>query len=615
VSILTLKRDASAFIRAGGQERPGDLKLSSAPSGPNPSFLQMKASPSRADTLVSFGLPALMLDQNTRIVSATLVVTPSVAVGGNRTLFASMPTKSWAASGVRWVDNVGEEAELGISVANAGPTNPFRLNVKSHIESIRSGRRFYGWRLRTANSAAWTIRNNNDLMPTLVIEYYRVPGKPVVAAPTNGQVVDKPKPLLKLQRLDPDLTTIDAIQVVTAANPNMDPWVWDSGIVLTTETQLDLAKTSFPALTVQGQSTFWSARLRGIGGDWSPWSDGSEFIYETLGTAQITYPPDAPNNVVGEQTAGMAWVTTGFQQEFLRALLYDNETGARLWDSGWIQSREQTIYPPAGLITRVGHEYKWQVYVTDGQNRTLVGDNEAYAGDTQTFRYELSADVTPVQGLVAVDMAPLPFVKLVWDREAAANQYEVVRDGVSRALVQLEEVLQPDGKLGWVDYQAAPRRSHTWTVRSVVNGRTSSSNPTVSKTIEPAGVWLYDIATGEYVTVITDKQQTAALSEDGGVFTPLNARFGIRVTTSLHGYSGSVVGEILKTDLTGEETGQVMRDRFLRMRERKSTPMSLVLADAAYKVIPFNMTITESPQVGRNGDYVYPCSFDFIQVG
>jgi hypothetical protein len=610
VSDLTLARDASAHIRQDEQARR---------SGTNPAFLKVKNSSGSAndqwDALLSFGLPAILLEPDTNIVSATLVVYPSTYWQASASLTVGLATNSWGASTAQWSDGIGMSAER-VTLPLAGPsdTNPFRVDVKSLIELVRAGRRFYGFRLQTNNTTLRSIRNNNTDMPTLYVSYTRAPARPSIAAPADGQVVDNPAPVLKMAQTDPQLSTINAIQIVTSKNAGQT-WDWDSGVRLTTETMLDLATTDFPPMTQQGEERWWAGRLRGSGGDWSEWTSWARFTYETLGTVQITSPAAPPNNVVGEQAPALQWVTNGFVQQFFRALLYDNVDKRRLWDSGWLQSQEKSVHPPAGLITTVGREYRWELFATDGLNRTLVGDNEAYAGAARTFRYELAAEVAPVNGLVAEDMTPLPFVRLRFNREVLANQYEIVRDGRSRALVDLEEVLQPDGSLAWVDPSAAPRRSHTWTVRAVVNGKTSASNPTVSKTIEPAGVWLCDLANDDYITIVTDKQQTMALSEDGGTFTPLNARYGIRVTTSLHGYAGTVVGEILMTDLTGPQSGQEMRDRFMRMRERRSTEMSLILADAAYRVVPFNMTIAESPEPGRNGDYVYPCSFDFIQVG
>lgn len=612
MSTLTLMRDASAFIRQADPSRP---------SGANPAFLHMKRAqggPNAENALLSFGLPSILLHPRTRIISAILVLHPSSTWGGAFDLAVSMPTQGWGASTATYAglefSPGGVEPAVGSSAANWPAGARYQIDVAPLLETVRSGFRFYGFRLRTSSQTLQNIRNNDGTAPTLVVEYSTAPSRPSIASPVDGQVVDDPTPLLKLSQVDPTLTTINAIQVVTSRDSGVTT-DWDSGVRLTTETQVDLGGTTFVPLSQQGESVWWAGRLRGSGGDWSEWTGWAQFTYETLGQVQILNPPAAPGNVVHEQTPTLEWSTTGFQQEFFRAVLYNNATKDRLWDSGWIASREKAVSAPPGLITVVGQEYKWEMWATDGLNRSLVGNNEAYAGATRTFRYELANDVDPVVGLVAEDMAPLPFVRLRWNRSAAADEYEIVRDGRARALLDPEELRQPDGSYAWTDPAAAPRRSHTWSVRAVVNRRTSASNPTVSKTIEPAGVWLCDLRNGEYVTIITEDQQTMSLSEDGGTFTPLNARYGIRVTTSLHGYGGTIVGEILKTDLTGNESGQSMHDRFLRIRERKSSEMSLILADAAYRIVPFNMTIAESPLPGRHGDYVYPCSFDFIQVG
>lgn len=610
MTTLNIKRNTSTYVQESARTKR---------VGANTAFLKVRNGGNggdSVDTLVNFALPAILLAPSTKIIDATLVVYPSAFWQASATLIVSMPTKSWGGSTATWASTneliaIGESASQAL--ANPSATNPFRVNVKSLLEIVRGGRRYYGLRLSTNNSTVRSIRNNGGQMPTLVVNYTTAPSRPTPAAPVDGQVVDKPAPLLKLTQTDPKVTTINAIQVQTSLNGTTASW--DSGTRLTTETIVDLSKTTFPPMTTQGEERWWRGRLRGSGGDWSEWTSWTRFVYETLGTVTILTPAAPPNNQVGEQQAALEWATTGFQQEFYRAILYDNTNDARLWDSGWVADQEMAVTPPKNLIRVVGREYRWDMWATDGLERTLVGDNEAYAGATRVFTYELSSTVSPVNGLQVVDMAPLPFVKLTFDRLADVNDYEIVRDGLAVDVVDVEELLQPDNTLAWVDRSAAPRRSHIWSVRAIRGGKTSLSNAQVSKTIEPAGVWLCDFDNNNFITIITDQQQTMALSEDGGIFTPLNARYGIRVTTALHGYAGSIVGDIYKSDLTGSENGQSMHDRFLRMRERKSTEMTLVLADAAYRVVPYNMTITESPEPGRNGDYIYPCSFDFIQVG
>jgi hypothetical protein len=609
MSRLTLTRDGSAFIRQAERTRT---------SGANPSFLHIKRAKDGSNTeqtVINFGLPAIVLDSKTQVQSATLTVTPAATWAGPVILTVSLIAGSWAASTASWatLDFAAFEQSVQAGDTNHAGGVPFSIDVTPLINAIRGGGRFYGFRIASTSQTLNSIRNNAAI-PSLTIDYERAPERPSAASPVDGQVVDDPTPTLRMTQVDPTLTTINAIQVQTSkdAGATVD---WDSGTVLTTETQLDLGKTAFAPMTAQGEKRWWRGRIRGNGDRWSEYTGWNAFSFETLGQVSIFNPPAPPNAVVHDQRSPLEWNTNGFQQEFFRAILSNNATKERLWDSGWIASREKSVYPPAGLITVVGQEYKWELWSTDGLERSIVGNNEAYAGMTRTFRYELANDVEPVYGLTAIDMDPLPFVKLRWSRDSLADQYEIVRDGRARALVDVEELRQPDGYFEWVDPSASPRRTHTWSVRAVVGRRTSASNPTVSKTIEPAGVWLCDLANGEYVTIITDKQQSMALTEDGGTFTPLNARYSVRVTTSLHGYSGSVVGEILKTELTGNETGQSMHDRFLRLRERKATEMSLILADAAYRIVPFNMTIAESPIPGRNGDYVYPCSFDFVQVG
>lgn len=607
MSTQTLVRTASTWIRED---------LPTRRQGSNPTYLYVKAetgnSNNRRHPLINYALPAFLLDPQTKIVSATLVLTPTAAWSANSSIGVGLAAKGWAASTAKWSLNLGMTDIINKALVSPSKANPFYVNVKPHLELIRGGKKFYGWRISTNNTTSRAFYNKGTLAPTLIIEYTRAPSRPSVAAPTEGQVVNDPAPLVKMTQVDPTLTTINAIQVQVNTNES-EIGTWDSGTVLSTETVLDLSTTSFPPVAVDGQSRWWRGRIRGDGDEWSEWTAWTEFVYDPLGTISIVTPGVAPNDFVNEQTPLFAWETFGFDQEFYRALLFDHETNAKLWDSDWVKDVDTSTHPPAGKIVRVDHPYRIEVWAHDGKDRSL-SDVDPYAKDVRVFTYKLAAAIEPVINLGVVPNEPLPLPKLVWERTPTADKYEIVRDGRVRDLVDAEDVLQGDGTFAYVDPTAAPRRPHTWTVRAVVNGLTSAANPSITDQVDSHGIWLIDLETDDYVTIITKTQQTMALTEDGGTFMPLNARYGVRITTSLHGYSGSVVGEILKTDLTGEETGQTMHDRFLQMRENKSSVMSLVLADAAYRIVPFDMTISESPEVGKDGDYVYPCSFSFIQV-
>lgn len=607
MSTLTLTRTSSTYIRE-------DLPTKQA--GSNPTFLYVKAevggNNQRRDTLLNYPLPGFLLDPSTKIVSATLDLSPYGAWPAASNIGVGLITKGWAASTVKWSSFVGMDNVINVALANPFAANPFLVDVKPHMELIRGGKKFYGWRISTTSTTNRIFRNRLDAMPTLVIEYTRAPARPSVAAPTDGQTVSDAAPVVKMTQTDPTLTTVNAIQVQVNTNES-EIGTWDSGEWLTTETLLDLSTTDFPPVAVVGQSRWWRGRVRGDGDEWSEWTAWTEFVYDPLGTISIITPADPPDDFVTEQTPPIAWATFGFDQEFYRAMLFDHVTNVKLWDSDWVRSQDTSTHPPKGKIVAVDHQYRAEVWAHDGKNRSL-SDADPYARDVRVFTYKLAAAIDPVINLTVEDMTPLPFVKLRWERTPAADQYEIVRDGIVVDLVDAAEVLEDDGTFAYIDPTAPPRRAHIWTVRAVVNGLTSAVNPSEPGEIEPAGIWLCDLENGDYVTLITETQQTMSLSEDGGTFIPLNARYAIRITTSLHGYGGTVVGEILKTDLTGDETGQSMRDRFLQMRERKSQVMSLVLADNAMRVVPFNMTISESPRPGKNGDYVYPCSFEFVQV-
>ena len=286
-----------------------------------------------------------------------------------------------------------------------------------------------------------------------------------------------------------------------------------------------------------------------------------------------------------------------------------------IWDSGIVTSIAETTTPDVDVAKVVGKEYLLTVEAWDGFNRVGNGGELEHVTETRTFTFELSAGVDPVDDFTLVDMAPYPFVKLTFTRTEAADGFQIIRDGVSIGVFDAADLLVSGDDYEYVDTLAAPRREHTWYVRAIVNGETSAVNTPRTMTIEPSGLWLCQPEQDRFLPFITLASQAVGLSEDGGTFTPLNAVHAVRVTGSLRGWSGTIVGEILATTLTGDVlTGSGLRDMFLEMRRDTGQPMILTLLDMNVKVVAFNMTIAPTPTIGRDEDYVYLASFEFIEV-
>ncbi|GAA3509952.1 hypothetical protein GCM10022234_00100 [Aeromicrobium panaciterrae] len=567
---------------------------------------------------VASAMPAILLNPNTEIQSAKLYFRNKDAWAGSNQVTATMLSGAWSAANLSW--NVKPATTLltaSQTKVDAAANTLWELDVLAHLEAMQAGAPNRGWRLSTNSNTIRSIKNTGADAVALVVEYYVPPNKPTALSPADGQVVSLAKPSLKVTDVDPSLTAQVAIQVQMNSTNVWTAPTYDSGELPSTSSTVDLSTVVGSPTLSPGDTRWWRGRVKGTGNIWSPWSDGAEFQYQPLGTLAILVPDAPPNNEVTDPTPPIGW-DPSFVQTAYRMFIVDPDLPPDSWvlyDTGLIAGAADTDAPDEGVITVVGKTYRTIVRSWDGYNRVSNGGVPEYVEASRDFTFELSAGVDPVTALAAVDLNPYPFVKLTWSRTTEPDMFQIVRDGVQIALVQAVDATIGGDDYEWVDSTAAPRQEHTWIVRAIVNGETSATNPDVTAEINPRGIWLCDPENDVYVTVITQDAQSMVLSESGETFTVLNAEYSVRTVSSLRGYTGSITGELFATELTGSLTGAQLRDMFLDVRDRYvGRQMTLTLADMALRVVPFNMTVSPTPHPGRDGDYRYVCSFDFIEV-
>lgn len=608
-----------------------------ATGGTNPKTLAIFNNGSKElRTLVTFAVPAEVLQAGTIITSATLSIRNVKSSGGTGPTFrvrARRIIKAWTASKATWNATSGsagfiDTTETSVAKTSSPAAGIWLFDVKAQMIEANAAKKFYGFELRTDTNGigSWgrdaRFINSGTLIATLKLDYTTGPGVPTQLSPSNGQVVSSPKPILHtFGSFEGELPTESRFQVNdTPSDTGLD---YDSGFFPNAIRYLDLENAvamgapAFSTPLVAGAVTYWRMCLKDDDGtisDWTPWQS---FTYQPHGVLTMTLPAAPPANQVTDPTPPVGWTFTGQTQKAFRVIFTDPSlpVGANVvWDSGVVTSTVNTITPPVDIASVVGHTYNVQLTVWDTLTRVTDDDRLVVNRD---FTFELSAGVPGVTGLTPSDMDPLPFVKLEWSRSTAPDFFQIVRDGVSLGSFEAADLIVSGTSYAFIDTLAAPRREHTWVVRAVVNGETSAVNNPVTTTINPASIWLCDPATNRYLPFITQQAQAIGLSEDGATFNPLGSAYGVRVTGSLRGWSGSIVGEILATDLTGptaEVTGSKLRDLFLDLREDAGEPMVLSILDMNIKVVTFNMTIAPTPQLGHNEDYVYAAQLEFIEV-
>lgn len=608
MTTIVLERTSSAYVsQVEPTKRFGD----------NPSQLGMKnLSGQNRSSFVKFAIPAIVFDPTTVIASAAIVVRNAYSMPG-QTLAASRVDAVWYGVSINW-DNRPGVTGTAANVTKSG-TQPagteWSMNVLSHLQALQVGGWNRGWRITTSDTSLRYLYNRQaGLEPRLVITYYAKPLTPNAASPTDGQVVSVAKPTLRMS--GGAASDIASVQFKVSANADMSS-AWDSGTIPSSETSIDLsAYGGAPAASV-GVPMYWQGRWTNAGGATSGWSTPAQYTYRTIHSVSITVPADSPNNTVTDPTPPIGWSNSGgITQSQYRFFIEDPDqpAGSFLWDSGQITSAALTDQPDLPVLTETGKTYRVRVRTWDAYDRVADGGVPAYAEATKDFTFVLSGTVDPVTSLVATNLDPLPYVKLSFDRSTAADYFQIVRDGVAVAVLDAVDIFVSGTSYEWIDYEAPPYVQHTWIVRALVNGVTSSANPDVTMKLESGGLWLSEPETETYVPLITVDSQRLNLSEEGSTFRVLGARYAVRIRSGLNGYEGQIVGELMATPLSGVSTGMSIRDDFLAIREMDLPRLILTMADLSIPVQAYDMSVAPTPHRAENGDLRYVCSFNFHQV-
>jgi hypothetical protein len=611
---VVLARTSGAYIQQAA---------STTRSGSNPATFPLTggASSKAIYALLKFtNIPAEVFGPDSTITAATLSVVTVGHPSEAHEYAARRITETWLSGRVTWATRPAVHSLTGVSTSEARVkgTRIF-MDVLAHVQAMHAAGVNFGFEVRfnDTTSHKHSLRNGSAEgdVATLTIEYSTSPLKPTGLSPADGQVVSEANPTLRITSGQASGQVVNAIQVqVDAAHDDVTP-DFDTGTVLGSDMQIDLDDYTFTDLT-DGQTTAWRARVRGNGNVWSEWSEWADFTYQQFGTLTLLEPQVAPDNKITDPTPPISWDFSE-PQEAYRLIFTDPALPPGLdviYDSGMVTSSDETATPISPVATETGHTYRVTVRTWDAYPRVATGGVADYQEVSRDFTYELTAGVDPVTAFALENMTPYPFVKLTWTRAEPPDGFEIVRDGVSIGVFTAVDLLVSGDDYEYIDTTAAPRREHTWIVRAIVNGEVSATNTALTLEIEPVGIWLSQPEKERYLPFITLASQAMGLTEDGESVNVLGASHGTRIFGGQRGWSGTIVGEIMATPLTDTDTGAELRDQFLLMRQEQGETMILSLLDMALRIVPFNMTIAPTPTLGRNGDYVYAASFEFIEV-
>lgn len=546
------------------------------------------------------------------ILSAKLRMTSRYDETGSRTVTLKKVTAAWTSTKMTWNNKPAVSAtdSKALTKGTAPAYTVWEFDVTTHMQAVADGAAWYGWRFETSATTLYhqffsanASVSGRSVKPTLEIVYIEKPSKPTQLSPAGGRVTALSKPILRFDFTDSQgSTTMQAFQVQLNPTNSFTAPAFDTGTYLASVPQLDLSTTAYAGLA-DAATAYWRVRVQDDSGLWSSWSDATSFTRRVKPTLTIVNPPA---NEIDEPTPPIIWSLTGGTQTAWQVIV-KNANGDWLHTSGKTTSTDVDYTIPAGVIKWNNISYNLEVRVWDTYGRESTPGDTAWIAAAKDVTYAYDATTDPVTSLVATLQYPKPVVVLTWARSLAPDSFTVRRDGeVIKAVLEPVDALVTGTTYEYVDYDASPGRAHVYTVEAVVNGKTSTPNPTSTITPEAVGIWLMDPTEDIYVQILDADEGTWAMGEEAGIFSPLGGTKSVRVTQALRGYEGSLSGRIVELpDSTGTISEQ--EDDIWKLKSRPGRTYTLALSDISMKVVIGNVVVAPLP----TKEVTKKVSFDF----
>lgn len=500
------------------------------------------------------------------------------------------------------------------------------VDVTAHCQLWSDGADFDGWELSTTSAAELRFYSTDTteswaakLEPELRVWVADEPDAPQDLSPSGNRIVSEAKPVLRWSQLDINGNTnivaaqVQVDNVVTFAVPD-----WDSGEQSIDQPSLNLQTVGspappFPGLPTDGTSRYWRVRVKDGAGLWSDYSKPVSFRYVPKGSLTVSAPA-AASPTISDPTPPISWALAGATQRAYRVEVDRKHATLNLWgeawDSGKITSTTTTVTLPKGAITYDDRMYRVRVTVWDALDRQSTPTAPASYIIEREFLFDKDAAVSPTQSISATQQGPYPMVDVRFTFAVLPDRAIISRDGVIVADIEaadLEGLRQGDGSYVWVDRAPRPGVRNAWTVRPVSGGKMGWGNPTAYLTPRVRGRWLI---TDKFEIFLAGSDQDLNMVELAGELQPLGDGPPIRIVTGLQGWSGTVSGTLIRTDLSNAldaVSASTWRDRLVRIK-RDQTPCTFIAGDIS---VPVTVKDIVAPPTALPRDHRGELSYTF----
>lgn len=497
------------------------------------------------------------------------------------------------------------------------------IDVTAHCQLWSDGADFDGWEISTTSSTELKFYSTDTteswakkLEPMLRVWVADEPDAPQDLSPSGNRIVGEPKPVLRWSQLDINGNTdIVAAQVQVDNAVNFAAPDWDSGEqpISTPSMNLQTVVPSFPGLPSDGATRYWRVRVKDGAGLWSGWSIPVSTRYIPKATLAVAAPA-AASPTISDPTPPISWALTGATQRAYRVEVFrkhpTNPHWFDAWDSGKITATTTTVTLPKGAIAYDDRDYRVRVSVWDTLDRQSTPTSGAAYVIEREFFFDKDAVVTPTQSISVSQHGPYPLVDVRFAFSVLPDRAIISRDGKIVADIDaadLDDLRQADGSYVWVDRAPRPGMRNRYVVRPMSGGKMGWGNPSASITPIIRGRWL---VTKDFEVFLAGSEQDLAMVELAGELQPLGDGPPIRIVTGMQGWSGTVSGKLVRTDLANAldaVPAATWRDRLLRIK-RDQLPCTFIAGDIS---APVTLKDVVAPPTALPADHRGELSYAF----
>lgn len=552
------------------------------------------------------------------VVKATLTIkTRKITGAGTHSITAGLASK-WSLR-FGWVNFSNRPGYAGTTVTTtkAGVQADgvaWTFDMTKQMQAVADGQGMYGIVLSSTAAEILLVdgASSGVRAATLDVEWTMAPKPPTSLAPSSGRAVSVSRPVLRWDFFDHSgEKLLKAIQMQTSTAASFASVEWDSGAISTHWCTLDLASTTFPAMT-SGQVVWWRVRNQDTAGLWSGWSAPQSFTYRPLPTVTLQNPSPATPYIV-DPTPPIGWTVAGGTQASWRVGIYvwNATRGWILVDQSGLQTGTATSWTPAKPLQWTDATYRIAVDVFDGVQREVTPGALDYASDSEDVQWKPTSPVTSATNPKATILNSAGWMDLTWTNAQQPDVWLVYRDGKMIYRGVGASLLRGSApSYGFTD-RWVPSGEHRWWIVGI-GGDKRWEAAGITATVDMVGTWLVNEETGAAVCFVGDTEHDMVMPEDVAVHTPLGGRYSVAVTSGQRGYEGTIAGVIIDTPrMPDGHSATYWHDTLMAFKADVGQTYRLVVEGISFPVKVTNITAASIPGYARQA---WRASFAFRQI-